>query len=63
MNENTMTVKELIEILQEFPPDMPVLTEGCDCYGDAYSVDIIKDGDCSYVLIERKEERQLSIPR
>lgn len=33
-----MTVGELIEALSKFPADLPVQTEGCDCFGDAVEV-------------------------
>lgn len=35
----TMTVKELINALSEYPDDMPVMTEGCDCHGSAESLE------------------------
>lgn len=34
----TLTVRELIEALQKCDPDAEVLTEGCDCEGEAKSV-------------------------
>lgn len=34
----TYTVSELIAELQKLPPDLPVITEGCDCNGPAGSV-------------------------
>lgn len=37
-----MTVQELIDALQRLPPDINVLTEGCDCYGDAKAVEILE---------------------
>ena len=50
----TMTVAELIEALRDMPEDMPVITQGCDCEGNAYSLSITEDPDSgTYVLIER----------
>lgn len=34
-----MTVRELIEKLQKFNPDVEVITEGCDCTGDIDDVE------------------------
>ena len=45
----TMTVKELIEALNVYPSDTPVITEGCDCFGAAVSVEVYEDE----VLIRR----------
>jgi len=36
----TLTVKELIKLLEEIEPDMLVSLEGCDCEGDATGVEI-----------------------
>jgi hypothetical protein len=47
-----MTVKELIAELEKMPPDAEVLTEGCDCLGDAKAVTLWRDGT---VRIERTE--------
>jgi len=33
-----MKVKHLIERLKKFDPELEVVTEGCDCNGDTYSV-------------------------
>lgn len=33
-----MKVGELITALSAFPHDLEVLTEGCDCYGEAASI-------------------------
>lgn len=53
----TLTVAELIAALQAFPPETPVLTEGCDCIGAATSVTLIPADEFShapaYLLIER----------
>lgn len=48
----TMTVAELIAELQKHPSDAPVLTEGCDCNGNAVAV-TMEDGE---VMIERGPE-------
>lgn len=56
-----MTVKELVAALQGLPADvgdMEVLTEGCDCYGKALSLLVVKDPksrEDDYVLIQRHE--------
>lgn len=42
--KDTTTVSELIKALQQMPPDASILTEGCDCYGDACFVKLNKDG-------------------
>lgn len=42
-----MTVKELIEALQQLPPDLPVLAEGCDCDGVVGSVTTLSLNDWS----------------
>lgn len=40
----TMTVRELVDALEVFgDPDLPVITEGCDCYGAAFAVEIQDD--------------------
>lgn len=44
-----LTVGELIAELQKMPQDLPVITEGCDCLGDAYSV----SNEREYVCINR----------
>jgi len=36
--QKTLKVSELIKLLQEHPPDAEVVTEGCDCDGDAGGV-------------------------
>ncbi len=36
-----LTVKELIEILKEFPQDAIVYSEGCDCTEEACYVDFL----------------------
>ena len=33
--EKSITVGELVTMLNELPQDAPVKLEGCDCYGDA----------------------------
>jgi hypothetical protein len=38
MNDEQLTVKELIELLKKCPPDCIVYTEGCDCFGKADGV-------------------------
>lgn len=55
----TMTVGELIEELREFDPELPVLTEGCDCDGAAASVichPAWSADSTDYVYIRREEE-------
>lgn len=47
---DALTVAELIAELQKMPPEARVLTEGCDCTGQATSVRLQGDGT---VLIER----------
>ena len=46
-----LNVGALIELLKTFPPSLPVVTEGCDCHGEACDVVLMKDGKA--VLITR----------
>jgi len=48
-----LTVAELIELLHQMPMDLPVMTEGCDCDGEARGVEKQNDGDGDYVLVTR----------
>jgi len=52
----TMTVEELIRALSHLDPKLPVITEGCDCYGAAFSVALQSDAIQPYILIERDPE-------
>lgn len=47
----TLTVIELINELNKMPPDAFVYHEGCDCIGNAYTVEL--DEDDGTVLITR----------
>lgn len=49
----SITVGELIKLLQEQPRDAPVETEGCDCHGTCGGVELMSWGD---VLIRREED-------
>ena len=49
-NRNTCIVADLIEALKQMPPNSPVFTEGCDCFGNSISVELEDNGD---VLIHR----------
>lgn len=49
----TLTVEELINRLQDYPDDMPVITEGCDCYGDINSLGVIEDYNGEVLLLKR----------
>ena len=49
----TMTVGELITELQKFNQELPVLTEGCDCYGNCIGFKILPDKKGDVLLIER----------
>lgn len=43
-----MTGRELLEALSELPPaalDLPVILEGCDCYGQARALRLEHGGD------------------
>lgn len=51
--EKQLTIKELIELLKCFPEDMPVMSEGCDCYGICGDVTTIKYDDKDQLLILR----------
>jgi hypothetical protein len=58
-HEKILTVGELIALLEKMPKDIVVLTEGCDCFGDADNVECkegirLEDGKkYNYVLITR----------
>ena len=54
MHGKTMTVASLIEALSKCSPDLPVLTEGCDCYGSAFKLSEWSGGSTMFVLIERE---------
>ena len=41
----TMCVADLMRKLEEFPGDMLVLLEGCDCIGDAGFVEVWGPGE------------------
>ena len=50
-----MKVKHLIRELQKCPPEAEVWTEGCDCQGESFSVEIQKrDGS---VMINREWDK------
>lgn len=51
--KETMTVKELIDILQTLAPEMPIMSEGCDCYGTVVNVQLVTQSGGSYYLINR----------
>ena len=51
-----MTVHELVIALESLPVEMSskeVLTEGCDCYGDAIAIKIIEIDEKKMALIQR----------
>lgn len=39
MSKKTLTVREVIEKLQQMPPDAEVILEGCDCFGPCRGVE------------------------
>jgi hypothetical protein len=39
----TLTVGELIDLLAIYDYNLPVITEGCDCWGAAHSVEYHND--------------------
>lgn len=49
----TMTVAQLIEALQQCDPKAYVVTEGCDCYGQAKGVVQTQEADGLCVEIKR----------
>jgi hypothetical protein len=51
----TITVRDLIALLEQCDPDWRVETEGCDCLGWAAGVE--KDVDAKTVLVTRGEQR------
>jgi len=53
-SEKCLTVDDLIAELQKLSPEqrrLPVMSEGCDCYGDVVAVSSNKAG--SIVVLER----------
>lgn len=54
-----MKVKELIELLNQFDPEVEVITEGCDCYGDVGGAYMLPDdyNDPPTLLIARPVEK------
>jgi hypothetical protein len=50
-----VSVAELVEILRTMPQDAPVLSEGCDCYGECRGAEVYHDSDTgeARVLIAR----------
>lgn len=54
MHGKTMTVGALRDALIMFDQSLPVITEGCDCYGDAFKVSLESSGKEHFVLIERE---------
>lgn len=42
MSEPTITSHHLAKVLLKLP-DLPVVLEGCDCFGDAIGVTVYKD--------------------
>ena len=58
--DRTMKVKELIEKLQCMDPELPVVSEGCDCDGEVVDAQLIpayglRDGK-TVVYLARGEE-------
>lgn len=51
----TLTVAGLAKELGKFDVNLPVITEGCDCYGAAFELEKKEDSDGPYVLIKRNE--------
>ena len=40
--QEQLTVKILRDLLANFPDDMKIQVEGCDCYGSAYGLRIVE---------------------
>jgi len=62
---NYLTVGELIEELSKHDKNLPVMTEGCDCYGEADHVSTFEryhgNGEYeTFVLINRQEAVSLA---
>lgn len=53
--QETMTVKELIEELKKYNPNLPVIIEGCDCLGNCFYVkkEYSEYDKETYLVIER----------
>jgi hypothetical protein len=59
IQQHQLTVGELIEQLSKFPKDRLVFTEGCDCYGKAYSV---KEYEINGIMIHREHDKEGHAP-
>ena len=51
--DGQMTNDDLIKKLKKFPGNIPIWTEGCDCYG--MGTDVIFDTAINGLMIKRKE--------
>lgn len=51
----TLTVAQLIELLQRMPQDLPVAVEGCDCTADCVGVSEEAWTEGMLVLLRREE--------
>lgn len=47
-----MTVSELMDALKKMPPNLEVITEGCDCDGDV--TEVVHDTENAIVYLKRK---------
>lgn len=59
MKDGQLTVVQLIEKLKALPQDLPVLSDGCDCYGETLDAYVVKNGDGwdeESVLISRSKQ-------
>ncbi len=58
-----MTVAELIEELKDLPQELPVKTEGCDCYGPCSGATLEDDTWNNvrrrYVILQRDDDIEL----
>ncbi len=46
-DKKQLTIRDMIEILSSLPEelkDTTVMTEGCDCVGEAMAISVYKDG-------------------
>ncbi len=56
-DKGTCTVKALREALAQFPDDMTVFSEGCDCYGSVISLSDEHGYYKGHVVLERHENQ------
>lgn len=60
MIDNSMTVSQLRERLDQFDPELRVISEGCDCFGNVVEISVYEnllDGTADKVVILWRGDR------